>query len=43
MSINMKIDDSLICFLNRPGLKSIVCEGKIIIDMLKEKISDKKK
>jgi len=43
MSIRVEIVDSLICLLNRPGFKSIACQGNIFFEQTNECIGTKKK
>ena len=34
MIMSLKIHKSLICFLSRPGLKSIACQGEILFETM---------
>jgi hypothetical protein len=43
MSFVCEIVDSLICLLNRPGFKSIACQGNIFFEQTNECIGTKKK
>ena len=41
-AVNIKILNSLICFLNRPNFKSIACQGDIEVELSQENIKLKK-
>lgn len=42
MEFIIKIDDSLLCFQNKPGFKTIACEGKIFYKFRCETAKTKK-
>jgi hypothetical protein len=42
MSFSIEIVDSLICLLNRPGFKSIACQGNVFFEMTNECLGIKK-
>lgn len=43
MIMSLKIHKSLICFLSRPGLKSIACQGEILFETMQENINRMKR
>ena len=43
MNIKLIIAESLICFLNRPGFKSIACKGDIKLDIVNGNVQEGKR
>ena len=42
MDFEITIEDSLICLQNKPGYKTVACEGKITFKFRTERVKDKK-